>query len=332
MERLEQQQAFVDANGWGDADIFPLPSDASTRRYIRLARGNESCMLVDAPPETEKLAEFIQVGAYLAKLGLRVPGILAVDLKEGLALLEDFGDSTFTVLLAAGESEKRLYEAAVDVLIHIRQNTQPATEIDLPPYDMDLMLEEVSRFLRWYVPAVRGSDVTEAEKEAFLAAWETALSEISKDTSSFVFRDFHVDNLMILPDGDGVSSVGLLDFQDALQGSPLYDLMSLVRDARRDVPAETEKACIDRYFSAFRDIDQTEALNTINLLSAQRQTKIAGIFARLATERDMTKYLEHLPRIRSMIKRDLSAPALQPVWRAIKAILPTFENDEIELP
>lgn len=330
MERLEQQQAFVEAHGWAEADLFPLPPDASTRSYTRLVRGNDTCLLVDAPPATEKLPEFIQIGDYLQQLGVRPPRIYASDLEQGFALIEDFGDATFTQLFAAGEDEKRLYEQATDVLIHVRRKVAGKPAVELPAYDLDLMLEEVSRFLRWYVPAVRGTEVTEQERSGFIEAWRQVLVEISEDRSSFVFRDFHVDNLMIVQGGKRLSAIGLLDFQDALIGSPLYDLMSLLRDARRDISAETEKLCLAKYFAAFPDDNQEKALRTINLLSAQRQTKIAGIFARMATERGMPKFLAHMPRIRRMITRDLAAPDLQPVWQAIKAILPDFETGEIE--
>jgi len=332
MERLELQQEFAEKNGWGDADIFPLPSDASTRTYSRLVRGSESCLLMDAPPETEKLPEYLVIGAHLRSLGLRAPEVYAANEAEGFALIEDFGARTFTYCLEHGESEELLYEKAVDVLVHIqKENAATASSVSLPPYDLDLMLEEVSRFLRWFVPAVRGDDASEKERQAFIEAWYEVLAVVAEKRTSFVFRDFHVDNLMLLEGAEGLQSIGLLDFQDALIGSPAYDLMSLVEDARRDVSPAIRKRVLGRYFDAFPALDNAETLAEVNLLSAQRHTKVAGIFARLATERDQVQYLTHLPRVLRLLSNALDVPELAQVRAVTEAIVPGFEKAEVLL-
>jgi aminoglycoside/choline kinase family phosphotransferase len=330
MERLELQQEFAEKNGWGDADIFPLPSDASTRSYTRLVRGDESCLLMDAPPETEKLPEYLIVGAHLRGLGLRAPEVYAANEADGFALIEDFGDRTFTYCLDRGEDEEFLYDKAVDVLLHFQRETAAsAGSIALPSYDMDLMLEEVSRFLLWFVPAVRGEEVSEAERQDFNQAWHEVLVEVAEKHTSFVFRDFHVDNLMLLEGAEGVQSIGVLDFQDALIGSPAYDLMSLIEDARRDISPATRIRILNRYFAAFPGLDQAETLAEVNLLAAQRHTKVAGIFAKLIKERGQTQYLAHLPRVLRLLSSALDAPELTQVRAMTEALVPGFEKAEL---
>jgi len=44
-------------------------------------------------------------------------------------------------------------------------------------------------------------------------------------------------NMMYLEERDSFRKIGLLDFQDALCGSPVYDLVSVLEDARFDVDA-----------------------------------------------------------------------------------------------
>jgi len=324
--RLEQQLAFVEKHDWADADLFPLPSDASKRTYTRLIRGGESRMLMDAPVESEKLPEYLQIRSHLEKLGLRVPEIFAADTAMGLALIEDFGDDTFTKLLRENTSEEALYLRAVEVLVQLHRERKTAVQVTVPPYDMALMLEEVGRFLLWFVPAVRDEKVSEAEKEAFFEAWRSALAQVSRDRSSFVFRDFHVDNLMIVKDGEGLESCGLLDFQDALIGSAAYDMVSLLEDARRDVTSQTREAVLEYYFDACPEVDRHAFLKEMVLLGAQRHIKVAGLFVRLSVQDGKNVYLKHLPRVVGLINKALAAPQLLEVRAVILDLVPDFEK------
>ena len=105
--------------------------------------------------------------------------------------------------------------------------------------------------------------------------------------------------------------LGLLDFQDALVGHPAYDLVSLLQDARRDVPPAVEAAMLDHYraiASPPADFDAAYAV-----LGAQRNAKIIGIFTRLWKRDGKPRYLSYLPRMWSLLERDLAHPALAPV-------------------
>ena len=49
--------------------------------------------------------------------------------------------------------------------------------------------------------------------------------------------------------------MGIIDFQDAVLGPPAYDLVSLLQDARVDVPEQLELALLTRYIKARRASD-----------------------------------------------------------------------------
>jgi len=334
--QLDRQLAFAERHGWAGADLFPLASDASKRSYIRLVKPDASCLLMDAPPSSEKLPEFIEISQHLQRLGLRSPSILAADTEAGLALIEDFGDDTFTRLLADGYSEEKLYLAATKILVQMHKAGEQALSVDLPAYDMETMLEEVGRFLLWFVPAARGGEATAAETKAFREAWRGALLRVAQDHSGFVFRDFHVDNLMIVQDSAYTSQptdlseksatfqCGLLDFQDALKGPSAYDMASLLEDARRDISPATGATVLDYYFSACKDIEPTGFLRDMNILAAQRHTKVAGLFVRLCDKDGKPDYLVHLPRVLRMLNRTLMAPELSEVQRQMEMMVPGF--------
>ena len=299
--------AFLDRAGWGGAAILPLAGDASFRRYFRVERGAERAVLMDAPPEHEDSRPFLAVARHLDAIGFRAPRILAEDLDRGLILLEDFGDARMKEVIEADPAaETSIYAQAIDLLVDL--HGAPCGM--LPPYDMAVYQREAGLFPEWYIPAV-GLD---AEANSYAAAWDEALAPIATDQSITVLRDYHAENIMLLGDG----SLGLLDFQDALAGHAAYDLVSLLQDARRDVPEALEAAMIARY-AARRTFDEA----AYALLGAQRNAKILGIFTRLWKRDGKPRYLAFQPRVWGYLERDLAHPALAPVKAWFDAHVPT---------
>ncbi len=307
--------AFLESAGWPAAQRRLLAADASFRRYDRVTRDGGSAVLMDAPPDKEKPEAFLNVAAMLHALGLSAPRILHAAPEQGLILLEDFGDRTFTKALAEGADEESLYRLATDCLIALHRGWRPemAEASALPPYDLDMQLRELGLFLEWYLPAARGSAVSPEETAGFLAAWRAVLPAAAELPPTLVLRDYHVDNLMILEGRDGLEACGLLDFQDAALGSPAYDLASLLKDDRRDIAADFRAAMLQRYLDAFPQLDTEKLRLTVTLLAAQRHTKNIGIFSRLHRRDGKPGYLRHVPRLWRYLEEAFDDPALAPV-------------------
>jgi aminoglycoside/choline kinase family phosphotransferase len=164
--------------------------------------------------------------------------------------------------------------------------------------------------------------LTDARRAEYLDLWRTLLPQAALPLDTLVLRDYHVDNLMLLPDRSGVQGCGLLDFQDAVCGPPSYDLVSLLDDARRDVPADLRRRMTERYIAAFPSLDRAPFLQSAAILAAQRNCKILGIFTRLWRRDGKPRYLVHLPRIWRLLERELTHPALTPVARWLDRHLP----------
>ena len=149
-------------------------------------------------------------------MGLSAPEVYAEDAAAGLLLLEDLGDATYTRMLADGADAEELYAAAIDVLIHIHDRApEAAIPRALPPYDERKLLEEAALLVDWYLPAVIGQELDDDAREEYLELWRAPLRQVLAQPKTLVLRDYHVDNLMWLPDRDGIRRCGLLDFQDA---------------------------------------------------------------------------------------------------------------------
>jgi hypothetical protein len=314
--------AFLDSCGWGGARPTPLAGDASFRRYYRLGSNGRRAVLMDAPPPQEDVVPYIAVARLLRQLGFSAPEVFADDRTRGFLLIEDFGDDTYTRLLDRGADEPALYTLAVDTLVELQRAVEARGSPDLPPYDPERFLAEVALLVDWYAPAALGEPLTDARRAEYLDLWRTLLPQAALPHDTLVLRDYHVDNLMLLPDRSGVQGCGLLDFQDAVCGPPSYDLVSLLEDARRDVPAELRRQMTERYLAAFPAIDRAAFLQSAAVLAAQRNCKILGIFTRLWRRDGKPRYLVHLPRIWRLLEQELAHPALDPIARWLNRHLP----------
>lgn len=307
--------------GWAGAERHALPGDASFRRYIRLVEPARSAMLMDAPPPREDIRPFIHVAERLHGFGYSAPELLARDIEHGYLLLEDFGDGTYTQALKAGADEAALYQGGIDLLIDLHRQDAQALAGDIPPYDDERFRTELALFTDWYLPAVTGQPVDAADIEQYRALWSDVLTLARAVPDTLVLRDYHVDNLMVL-DRPGVASVGLLDFQDALRGPTLYDLVSLLRDARRDIAPALVRDLSRRYLDAFPSLDRASYQAAYACLSVQRNLKILGIFTRLAKRDGKPVYLGHIPRLWRMVEEDVRHPALADIARWLDRVVP----------
>ncbi len=312
---------FLARAGWGKASRMPLAGDASSRRYERVRAGPNTAVLMDAPGTPSSLERFVTVAKQLHGAGLSPPRILARDLSHGLMLLEDFGDSRYPELLDADRTRERpLFEAATDVLATLHTH-RPATGPDLGPVTL---VDQAGLAYDTYLPAGVGGPAPDARREMQALMME-AFAALPYWRPVLVLRDYHAGNLFWLEGRDGPARVGLIDFQDAGLGHPLYDLVSLARDARRDVEPDTVAAMQTRYTAATGIAPGT----AWPLLAVQRNLRILGIFARLALEYGKPGYLDFLPRTWALMVEDLEHVSLKRLKRRLLTDLPPPTPDLI---
>src|SRR3954454_9025291 len=309
-ERKAALHGFLAAAGWQGVAPVILAGDASFRRYYRLAESRRRAVLMDAPPPMEDVGPFIAVAGMLRDLGFSAPEIYAEDRERGFLLIEDFGDDIYTRLLARGADERALYALAIDTLVSLHRAVAERGRPALPPYDDIKLLDEAALLADWYAPDVLGAALPEQARNDYLARWRDILPLGSlplgtQGGPTLVLRDYHVDNLILLPGRPGVRACGLLDFQDAVCGPASYDLVSLLEDARRDVPDELRAAMTERSLASFPEIDRAAFSRSAAILAAQRNCKIIGIFTRLWRRDGKPAYLAHIPRVWRLLEDDL---------------------------
>ena len=341
LTRLLTIRDFVDANGWGgtETQLSYLQGDASPRRYARLVQDGVCRLLMDSPRQpdgppvhnglpysqiahlAEDVRPFVAIGDTLRAQGFSAPEIYAHDLANGLLLIEDFGDQVFGREVAAGQDQTALWQRGVNALVEMRKSPPPVamplpdgSTYTLPRMDQGSLQIEVELLLDWYWPALHGTPPHHSIREDFLKLWTDVFTRLDTAPKGWALRDYHSPNLIVLEGRRAPRDTGIIDFQDALLGPHVYDLVSLLQDARLDVPEKIETQLLAHYIANVRKDDAVFSEDLFRYcyaaLGLQRNTKILGIFARLAMRDGKTQYLAHVPRIWRYVGRSLAHPEL----------------------
>lgn len=331
--------ALLAPTGWLIAEREMIAGDASGRFFERLRQGDKTAILMHAPKPfagpilrdgktyralarlSDTLSSFVTMARALRNEQVSAPEIYAVDVENGLALVEDFG---IEGIVKDQEPLSDRYHEAVAVLarLHSRDLAQRIQSgineyYFLPAYDLEPLLTEVELFLEWYHPAFSKSSLSDEARAQFFKIWKDLIDPCLRDPQTWTLRDFHSPNLFWLAHREGDRRIGVIDIQDAVYGHPAYDLASLLQDARVPIPESLELDLIKHYADLREAADSSFALDQFlhayAIYGAQRVTKILGIFVRLDRRDHKPDYLRHLPHMRAYLRRNLSYPALAPL-------------------
>ncbi len=334
IERTLGLRAFLRCCGHGLAMRRPFVGDASPRVYeliddaavkelvVMDQRASPAGPLVwkgkayrDVAHTTNPTVHpFIAIGTALSEKGFATPHILHRDLDENFLIIEHLGNGSF--LDAQGNPDADRYELAAQLLadIHgagIEKHIASADLVwDLPTFDRDALMIEVSLALDWYLPYRLKRNATDAERDEFFAAWDELFATLEKPAYGILLRDYHSPNLIWREEKSGFDRIGVLDFQDALWGPNAYDLASLGQDARVTIEPEIEASIINAYIKARSKnagFDEVGLRREYAIMALQRNSKILGIFVRLHQRDGKPYYLKHLPRIETYVRRTLKA-------------------------
>jgi aminoglycoside/choline kinase family phosphotransferase len=318
MNRDDIIAVFLARNGYAAGDAEPLAQDAGLRRYLRI-RGDRPAVLMDAPPP-EDVRLFLRIAAHLHGAGLRVPAILAADEAQGLILEEDLGDNLLSLLLDRGDPPDPLLDAAVDALVVMQRAAPPD---GLPLWDAAAMASTaIGTLFDWWWPARFNSPAPTAAWQDVAAALATMLEPVAAGPCCFVHRDYFAGNLLRLPD----HRVGIIDFQGAALGHPAYDLVSLLQDARRDIPPVSRHRAVDRYLAARPELDPAGFRAAFTACAAQRHLRVACQWVRLALRDGRFQYLAYGPRTWRLLEDALSQAAAKPLAEAMHRWIPAAQR------
>ena len=329
-------------------ELVKLQGDASSRQYYR-ARATGAgpdvppSMIVmqlpsDAPrsdeggpqPDTKRLP-FLEVGELLAERGVPVPKIYGEDLERGLLLLEDLGDQTLYSVLtdASASSWSEHYERAVDLLADLHERCEALRESSIVRrrcFDRALLEWELDHFREWGLEALFGNR-SAAEHAAIDEAFKAIVDAIEDMPVGFVHRDYQSKNLMVSDSG----SLTLIDYQDAMIGPRVYDLVALLCDSYVSIEPDLQAAMIARY-AAMRRIDSDELKSEFRWVTLHRKLKDAGRFVFIDRVRRNPDFLQWFPQSFVYIGRAVAeTPELATFAELLTTAIPGFP-DAVQKP
>ena len=278
----------------GDAlpTIEELAGGASTRRFFRVkTQAGQSAVAMYVPLPSQEVSKaketgrrwpFLEVRELLASNRIRVPRLLAEACQHGWLLVEDLGDTLAQHLEHSPHDKCALYQCAVRDLARAQRTLAHLPEQSIVrqrAFDVDLLRWEIDHFREWALDA-RGIQLDAEERAVFASASEYLAQAIASWSRGFVHRDYQSRNLMVLPNPEGQHQLAWIDFQDAMLGPRVYDLVALLGDSYQTF----DRAFIDCRLHEFcaelgLDAQAEQALGRqFDMVTVQRKLKDAGRF------------------------------------------------------
>jgi aminoglycoside/choline kinase family phosphotransferase len=332
-------QAFA-----SELSATPMPGGASTRRYFRLALPNDKSAVAMFVPEGGKPEEvqrahegtrwpFLEVRDLLAERGVHVPSVLAEDTPRGWLVIEDLGDDTLANWLLRNPGDKKaLYTKAVTDLATAQKALTKLPKgcvVASRTFDFDLLRWEIEHFKEWGLDA-RGKTLSEGDAKAFSEIADRLAHRVADLPQGFVHRDYQSRNLMVVDKNE--LSLVWIDFQDALLGPRVYDLVALLNDSYQ----EFERTFVEERLAEYADAaelpaKQRKSLSSeFDLVTVQRKLKDAGRFVFIDKKKGNSSFLRFVtPTIRKVDGALARLEATDPDMKELRAILKRTLGEEL---
>ncbi len=292
-----------------------ISGDASFREFYRLKKNNKTSIIVSAKKEKFKnLAVYAVINKILNSNKINAPKLLSNHYKNDMIEISDLGEKSFYDHVISKKNKLNSYKLLIKLLIKIQKIKVKKIykfkkfKIKIPNYTLSKLQKESDLFFDWYLKySLRNKKISKIKK-ILRSELDKVYKKLNYKNNTFVHRDFHISNVMI-----NKKKLGIIDSQDAIIGNPLYDVSSVIDDVRIKLSNKLQNKVLDFYHKNSKlKNDQIQKLkNDFDILSAQRNLKILGIFVRLSKRDNKDNYLKFLPYTWTLIEKRLKNPVLK---------------------
>ncbi len=338
-----------------DLALTAMPGGASTRRYFRLALPEGKTAVAMFVPEGGRPEEvqkehdgarwpFLEVRDLLSEHGVDVPNVLAEDTAHGWLVIEDLGDETLANwLLKRPDDRERLYRKAVHDLARAQNELAalpPGSVVASRTFDFDLLRWEIEHFKEWGLDA-RGKSLAAEDVTKWNAIADRLARRVADLPSGFVHRDYQSRNIMVVPpdhhpSGEVLPRLVWIDFQDALLGPRVYDLVALLNDSYQEFDRAFVESRLSDYADAaalsrsFSKESRASLVDEFDLVTVQRKLKDAGRFVFIDRQKGNPSFLKFVtPTIKKVAGALERLAPHDPDMAELRAILKRTLPDEI---
>jgi aminoglycoside/choline kinase family phosphotransferase len=323
--RLKIIRIFLKKNYIEIYKIKEIKGDASFRKYFRIYHKNKSYILASAEQDKKSnILNYVLINKFLSKQGINAPKVIDYDYKNGLALLQDFGDKTYLQLIKRSKNKFYVYQSLIKYLIKLQKINFRTNIFRFKKYNFRILKKEIDLFFIWYLP-----HILKIKNNSQIKKLRQLLLSILKNNfiynNYFVHRDFHVSNMMKYGDGSK-NKIGIIDTQDALIGSRAYDILSLIDDVRIKTSSDLKQKLLNYYLllaNKEKNFNIKQFKKEFSILSVQRAMKIIGIFSRLFKRDKKNRYLKLIPYTWTILNKRLE----DPIFKEVRVII----NQQIKL-
>ena len=282
-----------------------LKGDASSRIFYRKkTKKKTSIIIYSKKNKRTNLLNYDSVNKILLKNKILAPMLLSKNYSKNFIEIEDFGNQTIFNLVKKKKINKlKIYKQIIVLLNKLQSIRQKRVKnfnnkiYTIPYYTSKILQKEVNLFSEWYIKKKLNKSEQKKFKKSFNKIIKNLIKKIQQKNDTFVHRDFHISNLMMVK-----NKIGIIDSQDALIGNKAYDLASLIDDVRFKTNRKLKKEIFDFYLRNQKLINKKSFKNDFNIISVLRNLKIIGIFTRLAVRDNKKSYLKLIPYAWSLIK------------------------------
>jgi N-acetylmuramate 1-kinase len=323
-------RAFPDAGGQFECE--PMVGGASLRRYFRVRAGAKTAVAMFVPngaqrEEFESASSstrwpFLEVRDLLAGHGVDVPELYGEATEHGWVLLEDLGDDTLAVFLSAHpERREELYVRAVTDVARAQgllRRLPEGSVVAARSFDEEMLLLEIHQFREWGLEA-RGIPLSAADRAIFDRAAECLARRVAGAPRAFVHRDYQSRNLMVRPNG----ALCWIDFQDALLGPRVYDIVALLNDSYQVFDPAFVQARLDDYVRAagLGATGRAAIGREFDWATVQRKLKDAGRFNYIDRVKGNPSFLKFVEPTIAKARASLARLGEDPDMRALSELL-----------
>ncbi len=276
--------------------VEPIEKGGSGRKFWRVKVAERTLILVRYSAERPENRYYVDIGQFLAAVGVRVPRVHFHDEGEGLILMEDAGGNDLWAHRSDSWPQRRaLYQRTLDqaLMLHTRAHLAPGRPHLQQEFDVTLYRWEQSYFIEHCLQRNFGVSDSSLEKHVERGRLEQIAFQLASEPRCLVHRDFQSQNIIIR---DGAAC--LIDFQGLRPGLAQYDLASLLLDPYVTLTTAEREELIAHYLSGLHGAgqhDQAHFLAIYDLCAMQRLMQALGAYGKLGHTDGRADFLTHIP-------------------------------------
>ena len=242
--------------------ISEIKGDASKRKYYRAEEENKSLIIMDSSLEKRNFNNFLKYTKLFKNNNIKVPNIISEDSEKKILIIEDLGNN-----LIYDKTNKnnllKIYKSAIKNILNI----QKIKNKNISFYKKEKYFSESSLFIEWVIKKFINLNITKSDENKLIKSLNFLVNSINNKSNKLVHRDYHSKNIFFKDD-----KITIIDYQDSLYGSPIYDLVSLLNDCYRDIDHKQKNILINYFLSEFNqdnkfNFSKDEFIYNFNLMT-----------------------------------------------------------------